>query len=136
MANWAPKLLGPVLPLRITAAVASLKSTPRTQPRPMLSRASATTSITWRTRVLPVASFRLRWSQSMPESSTAMPTPLPSTAAPPTAAGTAELPEASCSRLPVRAVIRLGVMAITSLRAARLSRAEAGTRPARPRIDR
>ena len=64
----------------------------------------------------------------MPESSTAMPTPLPLSAAlAPPKPGTAEAPVASATRLPVRAVERLGAIAITSPRAASAGSADTGT---------
>ena len=78
----------------------------------------------------------LRWFQSMPESSTAMPTPLPLTAFCMLKRGTAALPVASCSRLPERAAVRLGVIDCTSSRAARLARLATGTIADKARTDR
>ena len=78
----------------------------------------------------------LRWSQSMPESSTAMPTPRPSKApAAPRPGGTAEAPVASATRLPVRAVERLGAIDTTSTRAASVGSRETGTSAAIARTE-
>jgi hypothetical protein len=55
----------------------------------------------------------------MPESSTAMPTPLPSTPAAAKAAGcTCVAALESCKTLPLRLAARLGMIAVTSARAA------------------
>ena len=69
----------------------------------------------------------------MPESSTAMPTPAPSSPCEVPLRRATALPVLSCSRLAERLATRLGTMAITSLRAARPSSADAGTMPARAR---
>jgi len=111
------------------ALTRSLMSTPVCQPPLVKDWLILTKSTTCATRELPLASFRLRWSQSMPESSTAMPTPLPSSAVLLLIGGAAELPVASCTRLAVRAATRLGAMASTSLRAARAFSAATGTMP-------
>ena len=87
----------------------------------------ATAPTTWATRDLPVASARLLWSQSMPESSTAMPTPLPVNKAAVPALSGAALPVASCNRLALRWVDRLGRTNCTSLRAAMLATWAAGS---------
>ncbi len=71
----------------------------------------------------------------IPESSTAMPTPLPSRpGAAPTAARTSLAPVSDSSRLWVRATVRLGVMVTTSLRLAIASICEAGSRAERVRV--
>ena len=70
-----------------------------------------------------------------------MPTPWPSSPplpvmAPPNVAGNVVLaPLTACSRLPWRAVARLGEMLITSLRAASASSAAAGTMADSARTD-
>jgi hypothetical protein len=70
----------------------------------------------------------------MPESSTAMPTPLPSSPLRPAAAAVA--PTACCSRLALRTTGRLGEMLTTSGRLASWSTPDSGSVAAMPRSDR
>lgn len=64
-----------------------------------------------------------------------MPTPRPSKALAVPKPGTAVVPVASATRLPVRAVLRLGAMASTSPRAASAGSAETGTSAAMARTE-
>ena len=72
----------------------------------------------------------------MPESSTAMPTPLPSSGSAVPLRRAALAPVVSCSRLPDRPATRLGAMASTSGRAAMAASAVTGTMPDKARTDR
>ena len=72
----------------------------------------------------------------MPESSTAMPTPRPSSAPEVPAPGKASpAPLTICTRLAWRCVARFGAMASTSLRAASAASADAGSIADKARTD-
>jgi hypothetical protein len=99
-----------------------LKSLPTAQPRPKPPsvRRMLTMSTTPLTRLLPLASRKFWWRQSIPESKMAVPTPLPSraagAAAVPVALARLFTPVAACTKLTLRSVARLGLMRTTPRR--------------------